>query len=111
MNPIAFSSVEINGEKKLDAKGRQLYVPKALCLLSHQPMFSAFAIFLRYAFGLYSFVLICSELYRNAITVKEIEETEDQLAQIRRSSFSSKLRKGSTCNLADDSLVIACPGR
>lgn len=45
--PIVIS-IEIDGEKVLNAKGKQLFVPKALCLLSHQPMFSAFAIFLRY---------------------------------------------------------------
>ena len=39
--------LEIDGEKVLNDKGKQLFVPKALCLLSHQPMFSAFAIFLR----------------------------------------------------------------
>lgn len=45
---IVVISIEIDGEKILNAKGKQLFVPKALCLLSHQPMFSAFAIFLRY---------------------------------------------------------------
>lgn len=30
----------------MNSEGKQLFVPKALCLLSHQPMFSAFAVFL-----------------------------------------------------------------
>lgn len=41
------SRLEVNGEKRLNAEGKQLFVPKALCILSHQPMFSAFAVFLR----------------------------------------------------------------
>lgn len=47
---VVFSRIEIDGEKVLNSEGKQLFVPKALCLLSHQPMFSAFAIFLRYPF-------------------------------------------------------------
>ena len=90
----------------MDAGGRKLFVPKALCLLSHQPMFSAFAIFLRFA-PLSS--LTPSELYRNTITVSEDTEESGTL-QVRKSSFNSRLRKGSTCNVVDDDLIVECPG-
>ena len=43
-----YKEINIDGEKVMNKQGKPLYVPKALCLLSHQPMFSAFAIFLRF---------------------------------------------------------------
>ena len=50
-----------------------------------------------------------SELYRNAICVSE-DVVGEETDMVRKSSFNSKLRKGSTCNVIDDSLVIDCPG-
>lgn len=97
--------IEINGENQLNAGGKQLFVPKALCLLSHQPMFSAFAIFLRCV------ILFCftnRELFRNSVTVTE-DAIGDDMGHTRRSSFNSKLRKGSTCNVIDDDLIVDCP--
>ena len=35
---------------------------------------------------------------------------DEKKSQVRKSSFNSKLRKGSTCNLADDALICDCPG-
>ena len=69
-------------------------------------MFSAFAVFLRLLFAL-SFT--SSELYRHAIVVTEDTISDDNPGRIRKSSFSSMLRKGSTCNIADDSLIVECP--
>ena len=40
----------------------------------------------------------------------EDELAEDGVARIRSSSFNSKLRKGSTCNIVDDSMISPCPG-
>ena len=42
------------------------------------------------------------------MTVDEL--AEDGVARIRSSSFNSKLRKGSTCNIVDDSMISPCPG-
>ena len=49
------------------------------------------------------------ELYRHAIVVTEDTIGDDNTGRIRKSSFSSMLRKGSTCNIADDSLIVECP--
>lgn len=54
--------------------------------------------------------LFPSELYRNAICAPEDSVGEDAIEHVRKSSFNSKLRKGSTCNVIDDSLVVDCPG-
>ena len=54
-------------------------------------------------------LLTSSELYRNTISVSEDMEEGDTL-QVRKSSFNSRLRKGSTCNVVDDDLIVECPG-
>lgn len=75
------SSTEIDGECKKDKKGRQLYVPRALCILSHQPFFTAFNVFLR-------------ELYRNAILDSEDQFADENDSIPRVESFEALLRKG-----------------
>lgn len=98
------SSAEIEGEYKKDKKGRQLYVPRALCVLSHQPYFTAFNVFLR-------------ELYRNAILDSEDQFADENDSIPRVESFEALLRKGfsfclscfvgSLCDtLFDDSMTL-----
>lgn len=73
--------LEINGEFRKDSKGRQLYVPRALCVLSHQPIFSAFNVFLR-------------ELYRFAILDSEDRFADENVSIPKVESFEALLRKG-----------------
>lgn len=80
------SSAEIEGECKKDKKGRQLYVPRALCVLSHQPYFTAFNVFLR-------------ELYRNAILDSEDHFADENESIPRVESFEALLRKGFSFSL------------
>ena len=68
-------------------------------------MFSAFAIFLRCVIR---FCFTNRELFRNSVTVTE-DAIGDDMGHTRRSSFNSKLRKGSTCNVIDDDLIVDCP--
>lgn len=51
-----------------------------------------------------------SELYRNGLCVSEDVAGDDSTGHVRKSSFNSKLRKGSTCNVVDDALAVDCPG-
>ena len=74
-------SIEINGEYRYDKKGRHLYVPRSLCILSHQPIFSVFSVFLR-------------ELYRNSIISSEDCFADEKFAIPRVESFEALLRKG-----------------
>lgn len=55
-------------------------------------------------------IIISSELYRNGICVSEDVAGDDSTGHVRKSSFNSKLRKGSTCNVVDDALAVDCPG-
>ncbi len=83
--PIFEWAIEIDGEYRLDKKGRNLYVPRALCVLSHQPIFSVFNVFLR-------------ELYRNAILDSEDRFADEKEAIPKVDSFEALLRKGSICD-------------
>ena len=74
-------NTEIYGEYRLDEKGRTLYVPRAICVLSHQPVFSAFNVFLR-------------EVYRNSIVDAEDSFADETSAIPRVDSFEALLRKG-----------------
>ena len=89
--------VEIDGEYRLDKKGRNLYVPRALCVLSHQPIFSVFNVFLR-------------ELYRNAILDSEDRFADEQDPIPKVDSFEAMLRKGSICDaiVEDEFACIPC---
>ena len=71
----------IDGEYRIDEKGRNLYVPRAICVLSHQPIFSAFNVFLR-------------ELYRNSVIDSEDSLVDDSFSIPRVESFEALLRKG-----------------
>lgn len=53
---------------------------------------------------------LVSELYRNTITVTDDVIGDEETPRVRSSSFNSKLRKGSTCNILDDSMAVSCPG-
>lgn len=55
-------------------------------------------------------IIIHSELYRNGLCVSEDVAGDDSTGHVRKSSFNSKLRKGSTCNVVDDALAVDCPG-
>lgn len=72
---------EINGEYRYDKKGRHYYVPRSLCILSHQPIFSVFCVFLR-------------ELYSYSILSPDDHFADDQIAIPRVESFDALLRKG-----------------
>lgn len=56
-------------------------MPRALCVLSHQPYFTAFNVFLR-------------ELYRNAIIDSEDQFADEDESIPRVESFEALLRKG-----------------
>ncbi|CBK25335.2 uncharacterized protein [Blastocystis hominis] len=89
-----YEKMKIDGECKKDKKGRQLYVPRALCILSHQPFFTAFNVFLR-------------ELYRNAILDSEDQFADENDSIPRVESFEALLRKGSLYDtLLDDSMAL-----
>lgn len=88
--------LKVGGDRRTDAKGNCLYVPKALCILSHQPMFSVFAVFLR-------------ELFRNAIACSDDQVDEDPSVRIRKTSFNSKLRKGSVYAVIDEDSIVDLP--
>ena len=79
-------------------------MPRALCVLSHQPYFTAFNVFLR-------------ELYRNAILDSEDQFADENDSIPRVESFEALLRKGfsfclscfvgSLCDtLFDDSMTL-----
>ena len=93
-------TIEIDGEYRFDKKGRNLYVPRALCVLSHQPIFSVFNVFLR-------------ELYRNAILDSEDRFADEKEAIPKVDSFEALLRKGSICDaIVDDEFDrIPCRNR
>ena len=74
-------TLEINGQYRLDDQNRNLFVPRALCVLSHQPFFSAFNIFLR-------------ELYRYAIVDTDDHFGEESPTIRCVDSFESLRRKG-----------------
>lgn len=73
--------VEIDGQYRFDKKGRHFYVPRALCVLSHQPMFSVFNAFLR-------------EVYRYSILDSEDRFADEKTPISRVHSFECLLRKG-----------------
>lgn len=77
------SCIEIDGEYRYDKKGRHLYVPRSLCILSHQPIFSVFSVFLR-------------ELYRNSIINTEDTFADEKSPIPRVESFEALLRKGTS---------------
>lgn len=69
----------------MNNQGKPLYVPKALCLLSHQPMFSAFAIFLRFIvifkfYELVNYIVMLSVLLKIQLVKMQSNMFENHLS-------------------------------
>ncbi|KAK8821715.1 hypothetical protein WA556_002162 [Blastocystis sp. ATCC 50177/Nand II] len=87
---VFFEKFLLNGRECYNKYNQELYIPKALCILSLQPFFSLHSTFLKYLFR--------KSVSSDAVDVdivRETERMESRRLSFRRKSLSSPLSKTS----------------